>query len=404
MTSLEIAISSKKSLERLRLLPLLSGRSELVRKDNAGLLFGLGQPVLDVVAQVTGEFLESCKLSDEYFNDLDKRALGMVGLVFELFDVEHIAGGSTQNCLVMSQWLLSVPHATTFIGCVGHDNVGEVLTKTLEDSGVKVVAREIGTQDTGLCIGIETDATRKLVLRIGAAGNSVKETLQTLTAAGGDRGPLDSARCFYVEALTLRYDVGAAIEIGRYAAANDRYFCLNLSATHAPFGGSICDIESLLPYVDVLVSGEAALDASVSLESDASQRLELKALRLASWRKTNGARGRLVIVPRQTAKSIVVRDGVVLVYPAINQGLVTSVDSVGMIDAFCGGFLALLGLGGSLEECLDAGIKAAFYSLLVRGCTPPKHDASAITFDRRRARTTSLRNSISLQVASPYVR
>lgn len=335
-------------------------------------MFGLGQPMIDIIAKVTNEFVDSWQLTNEDFHELHEDKMGMVNLLYELFHVEFLSGGSTQNCLSMAQYLLTVPNATLFIGCVGKDGNGEALTRTLVESGVKVQVREVDSAETGFCIVMECNGARKLLLRIGAAAKSARRIFEDAKK----RNLLDQLRCFYVETLTLRYDREAAIEIGQYAAANDRYFCLNLSPTHASLSRR-GDFWTVLPYVDVLISGEAEINAA--LKDDDYPNVERKALQLASWKKESGVKGRLVIVVRQTKESIVVQDGVVMTFPPTNPAMVATVDDIGMIDAFAGGFLALLSLDRSLEDCLDAGVKAAHYSLLRRGCSSPKQTNSLVT-------------------------
>lgn len=330
-------------------------------------MLGLGQPILDIIAKVTKEFLASWHLTDKDVYELQEDKMGLVHLLYELFHVEYLSGGSTQNCLSIAQYLLTVPNATIFIGCVGKDSNGEVLSRTLTESGVKVQVRDVDTAETGLCIVLESDGASKLLLRIGAAAQSARLIFENAKKLN----LLDELRCFYVETLSLRYDHEVAIEIGQYAAANDRYFCLNLSPTHASIG-SRGDFRHLMPYVDVLVSGEAEMNAALN-DDVRHPNVERKALHFASWKKENGLKGRLVIVVRQAKESIVVHDGVVMTFPAINPSMIATVDDIGMIDAFAGGFLALLSLDRSLEDCLDAGVKAAHYSLLRRGCFSPNN-------------------------------
>lgn len=53
-------------------------------------------------------------------------------------DVEYIAGGATQNSIRVAQWMLQVPGATSYIGCIGKDDFGEKLKSTVSKDGVHV--------------------------------------------------------------------------------------------------------------------------------------------------------------------------------------------------------------------------------------------------------------------------
>lgn len=53
-------------------------------------------------------------------------------------DVEYIAGGATQNSIRVAQWMLQVPGATTYMGCVGNDEFAAKMTETASQDGVTV--------------------------------------------------------------------------------------------------------------------------------------------------------------------------------------------------------------------------------------------------------------------------
>jgi adenosine kinase len=53
-------------------------------------------------------------------------------------NVEYIAGGATQNTIRVAQWMLQVPGATTYMGCVGEDEFARKMTETATKDGVQV--------------------------------------------------------------------------------------------------------------------------------------------------------------------------------------------------------------------------------------------------------------------------
>ena len=53
-------------------------------------------------------------------------------------NVEYIAGGATQNTIRVAQWMLQVPGATTYMGCVGNDAFAAKMTETATKDGVQV--------------------------------------------------------------------------------------------------------------------------------------------------------------------------------------------------------------------------------------------------------------------------
>ena len=58
----------------------------------------------------------------------------------------YIAGGATQNSVRVAQWMLQVPGATSYMGCIGYDDFGQRMQKTAEQDGVNVSQDAQGTQ------------------------------------------------------------------------------------------------------------------------------------------------------------------------------------------------------------------------------------------------------------------
>lgn len=77
-----------------------------VRLPREGIIFGLGNPLLDLLADVDGEFLakydlkaNDAILAGDKHKDLDK-------VLQEKYDVKYIAGGSVQNTMRIAEWML----------------------------------------------------------------------------------------------------------------------------------------------------------------------------------------------------------------------------------------------------------------------------------------------------------
>ena len=54
------------------------------------------------------------------------------------YKVDYIAGGATQNTIRVAQWMLQVPGATSYFGCVGSDHYAEQLREVATKDGVNV--------------------------------------------------------------------------------------------------------------------------------------------------------------------------------------------------------------------------------------------------------------------------
>ena len=59
----------------------------------------------------------------------------------EKYKVDYIAGGATQNSIRVAQWMLQVPGATSYFGCVGKDHYADQLKEVATKDGVNVSCR-----------------------------------------------------------------------------------------------------------------------------------------------------------------------------------------------------------------------------------------------------------------------
>ncbi|KAI3987284.1 hypothetical protein MKX01_003034 [Papaver californicum] len=116
-----------------------------------GILLGMGNPLLDISSVVDQEFLEKydVKLANAILAE-DKH-LPMYDELASKYSVEYIAGGATQNSIRVVQWMLQIPGATSYIGCIGKDKFGEEMKKNSKLAGVNVHYYEDETAPTGTC-------------------------------------------------------------------------------------------------------------------------------------------------------------------------------------------------------------------------------------------------------------
>ena len=59
------------------------------------------------------------------------------------------------------QWLVGTHHATTYVGCIGHDdNFGKIMTKKAQEDGVNVQYQYTDKEPSGTCGVLVTDQCR----------------------------------------------------------------------------------------------------------------------------------------------------------------------------------------------------------------------------------------------------
>lgn len=90
------------------------------------ILLGMGNPLLDIAAQVDEEFLNKYDVKLNNAILAEPKHLPMYKELSRYPDVQYVAGGATQNAIRVAQWMLQVPGATSYMGCIGQDEFGQV--------------------------------------------------------------------------------------------------------------------------------------------------------------------------------------------------------------------------------------------------------------------------------------
>uniref|UniRef100_A0A8C6GMU9 Adenosine kinase n=1 Tax=Mus spicilegus TaxID=10103 RepID=A0A8C6GMU9_MUSSI len=275
-------------------------------------LFGMGNPLLDISAVVDKDFLDkySLKPNDQILAE-DKHKELFDELV-KKFKVEYHAGGSTQNSMKVAQWLIQEPHkAATFFGCIGIDKFGEILKRKAADAHVDAHYYEQSEQPTGTCAACITGGNRSLVANLAAANCYKKEKHLDLER---NWVLVEKARVYYIaEAATFAREQGFETK----------------------------DIKEIAKKAQALP-------------------------------KVNSKRQRTVIFTQGRDDTIVAAENDVTAFPVLDQNQEEIIDTNGAGDAFVGGFLSQLVSDKPLTECIRAGHYAASVIIRRTGCTFPE--------------------------------
>merc|ERR1719348_2188713 len=139
------------------------------------------------------------------------------------------------------------------------------------------------------------------------------------------------------------------LKVGKYCAANNRTYCLNLSA---PFLIQFFkdQMMSVMPYADIVFGNET--EAATFADAFNLGTTDVKKIALA-----------ISMLPKE--------NGTVVEFPAEKLPASKIVDTNGAGDAFVGGFLAQYVLGKDLGTAVRCGIWAATHIIQRSGCTLP---------------------------------
>jgi len=333
-----------------------------------GVLFGLGNPLLDICASVDADYLKKYELKpfdailaedkhQEIFKDfIDRKP-------------EYLAGGSTQNSIRVSQWMLGTPQACTYCGSVGKDENATRLQDAASKAGVNVQYHVDGEHPTGTCAVLVCDKDRSLVTNLGAANHYKIDHLKKDDVAA----LVTSAKLYYISGFFLTVSPPSALHVASHAAETGKPFVLSLAA---PF---ICQFFSdplteLLPFTDYVVGNEHEAMAFGEKWGFGKTQDDLPEIgkKLCALPKKNTNRPRTVIFTQGDGDTLVISGDKVLRFPVIPCAKEDIVDLNGAGDAWLGGFLAYLVQDAPLEKCVAAAMYAANVVIQRPGCTFPE--------------------------------
>jgi adenosine kinase len=328
-----------------------------------GVLLGICNPLLDISAEVPVEFLTKYDLKPSNAILAEKQHLPLYDEIIVNDKVTFVAGGAGQNAIRAAQWLLQVPKATVYIGCVGKDKNGERLKEEAHHDGVTTHYLVDEENPTGTCACLITQKERSLVANLAAALHYKKSHFDSPEI----QALVERAKFFYGSGFFLTVSPETIIAIGEHATKHNKTFLLNLSAPFIieVFGDKL---SSVLPYADFVFGNEHEF-ASLGKKQGWGDNLTEVAKKLSELPKTNTKRSRVVIVTQGAFNTILVHDGKTEEIPVPAVPAEEIVDTNGAGDSFVGGFLAFLVQGKSLTECVAAGNYVAGLTIRSEGTT-----------------------------------
>ncbi|KAC9631545.1 hypothetical protein E3N88_45513 [Mikania micrantha] len=318
--------------------------------DYDGILLGMGNPLLDISAVVDEDFLTKYDIKLNNAILAEEKHLPMYEDMSSKYNVEYIAGGATQNSIRVAQWMLQIPGATSYMGCVGKDKYGEEMAKNSKSAGVNVHYYEDETAPTGTCAVCVVGGERSLIANLSAANCYKSDHLKRPE----NWALVEKAKYIYIAGFFLTVSPESIQLVAEHAAATNKIFTMNLSA---PF---ICEFfkdvqEKALSYVDYIFGNETEARTFSKVHGWETDNVEEIAIKISQLPKASGTHKRITVITQGADPVVVAQDGKVTTYPVIFLPKEKLVDTNGAGDAFVGGFLSQLVLEKPIEECVRAG-------------------------------------------------
>uniref|UniRef100_M4BE06 Adenosine kinase n=1 Tax=Hyaloperonospora arabidopsidis (strain Emoy2) TaxID=559515 RepID=M4BE06_HYAAE len=331
-------------------------------------IVGLGNPLLDILVDVTPDFLKKYNLQLDNAILADESHAPMFEEL-QTLDPVFVAGGATQNSIRIAQWMLNKynENATSFFGSVGKDKHGAKLQACAEADGVHVSYLEHTGIKTGTCAVCVADSERSLVADLSAANHYHHDHL----AKAESQEIIAKGRLFYTAGFHLTVSPPSVMTLAEHAKANNKVLLMNLSA---PFIIEFFKepLMAALSFADFVFGNESEAKTLGKVQGWGDD-IPTIALKTAQLEKASGSRCRTVIFTQGADATIVVHQGKVHTFEVPKIAASSIVDTNGAGDAFVGGFLSRLALDQPLEKCVHAGHWAAQVVLTRSGCTFPEN-------------------------------
>jgi len=340
-------------------------------------ILGLGNPILDISANVSKELLEKYDLKLDNAILAEEKHLPLYEELVTKHDPAFIPGGATLNSIRVAQWMLQTDGSTAYIGCIGTDKYGEQLAKGALADGVSGQFLRDENTPTGTCAVLVNDKERSLVANLSAAEKYKDSHLDECSSVW------KNARIYYSAGFFLTVVPNSMMRIAQYANEVGSLYCLNLSAEFLIQFFEKPMME-LMPYVDILFGNETEAKAFGKHHKYEDTSIQAIALKIAKINKI-GQSPRLVIITQGSGNVIVALEGKILEFPV--PKIDNIVDTNGAGDAFVGGFLAAKSRGLELKKCVEAGIYTSGVILKVSGTKlegTPEHKLEKASQQKRR--------------------
>lgn len=331
-----------------------------------GAILGMGNPLLDISADVPLEVLERYGVTLNNAILAEEKHLPLYSELISNYPVQYIAGGATQNSIRVAQWMIKVPGSTAYFGAVGTDAYGQTLERCALQDGVRVIYQKNPEVATGTCAVLINGRERSLIANLGAANTFSPAHLETTDA----QDAISKAKLIYISGFFLTVSVESLLTVTKRAVEENKIFALNLAA---PFLIQFFadQMAAAMPYTDFVFANESEA-AAYGEAKDYGNDIETVALKLAAQPKASGTRPRIVVFTQGSRPTIVASGGVVTQYPVDPLPTEMIVDTNGAGDAFVGGFISQIVQGKSIAEAVRAGHFASRTIIQRSGCSFPK--------------------------------
>lgn len=218
---------------------------------SSGSLLGVGNPLLDISANVDDQFLAKYDMAPNNAILASEKQANLVSDLVSTHDVEYIAGGSVQNTLRVVQWFYQTPNLCTFMGAVGSDDFARQMKEKAHEDGVNAVYQVFPDTPTGTCACLINNhgKCRSLCAFLGAS------QLFTKFHVLKNEEFLTKSQIVYTSGFHIIVSLATSLTLAKHCLENGKLFAFNLSATYISTLFP-AELREVLPYVGLLFGNE----------------------------------------------------------------------------------------------------------------------------------------------------
>lgn len=310
-------------------------------------VFGLGNPLIDVILHVEDTFLTDLKLEKGSMNLVDTDRQKEILRKAATHQITTALGGSAANTMVMTAQLGG---KTAYGGKLGEDSLGKDFQNQLINNGVTsyLVTQEGMTGST--IILVNPDAERTMNTHLGMCQAFSKDNIS--------KEGIQNSKYLYVEGYLWDTPVQqeAVITALEYAKAVGTKIALSLSDSFCVERHKEKFQKLMDDYVDVLFcNDQEAFLMSCETEPD------------AQLNKISESVNHVVLTLGKNGSKIKCDSNII----NIDAFQTEAIDTTGAGDSFAAGYLYGITQGYSLEK---AGILAAYCAATIVGQNGPRYD------------------------------
>ena len=298
-------------------------------------VFGIENPLIDLLVQVPDDFLTRMEVKKNHMMLIDESRHRYLLDHLKEYKVQTAPGGSCANTLL---GIAQLGGTAAYCGKVGRDVYGQVYVQKLEEGGVRSYIQTNGNVTGSTVILVTPDAARTMNTFLGAC--------QELTADDVPLDALKASRMLYITGYlwdTEGQQEAASLAL-RTAGSEGLHVAMSLSDPFCVHRHREAFVDILERYVDLVFANQEEALALTGTDATQDAMRELRKL-CDGVVITLGGRGALV----SRGDEHVYLDP----YP------VQPVDTTGAGDAFAAGYLHALARGQSLYQCGRLGSRFA---------------------------------------------